>query len=116
MGLLIDSEKASFTLDPVIQKQVREAFVKLYQDGLIYRGVRMVNWDTKLKSVISDIEVEHRTSASKLYYLKYPLESINDYLLVATSRPETIFADVALFINPHDQRYQKYLNQQIRHP
>ncbi|CAG8837914.1 31085_t:CDS:1, partial [Racocetra persica] len=62
MGLLIDSEKASFTLDPIIQKQVREAFIKLYQDGLIYRGQRLVNWDPQLKSVISDIEVEHKPS------------------------------------------------------
>jgi len=80
MGLLIDAERASFTLDPIIQKQVREAFVKLYQKGLIYRGVRLVNWDPKLKSVISDIEVEHKPSKSKLYYLKYPLLNNNDSL------------------------------------
>ena len=261
LGLLINYEKATFTLDPVIQKQVREAFVKLYQDGLIYRGKRLVNWDPQLKSVISDIEVEHRPSQSKLYYLKYPLltsikkqinqgenlpkvvraviqnkkgeillvkdkkwgwnfpggkielnetlttatcrevkeetsltikspekiaeeivffanqywktyffyvknysgeiqipkqekEKIleikfvdynswevkegsglyrsiftnfdehlkplnsakNDYLLVATSRPETIFADVALFVNPHDKRFKKYLGENVRHP
>ena len=116
LGLLIDYERASFTLDPIIQKQVREAFVKLYQDGLIYRGKRLVNWDPQLKSVISDIEVEYKPSKSKLYYLKYPLQNSDDYLLVATSRPETIFADIALFINPNDPRYQKYLNQQIKHP
>ena len=271
MGLLIDAERASFTLDPIIQKQVREAFVKLYQEGLIYRGMRLVNWDSRLKSVISDIEVDHKPAKSKLYYLKYPLLNNNDslktnqeknanheisfarviiqnqegkilmlkekkwgwmfpggkiesgetpeeaakreifeetglvveklkkvkekifffdnqwiktqqqkgyvywtneysgeiqkkepekildikfmdktsqevafcaqwwfssyneseylkmldgeeeklkddYLLVATSRPETIFADVALFINPHDPRYQKCLNRQIKHP
>ncbi|CAG8445172.1 18110_t:CDS:2 [Cetraspora pellucida] len=116
MGLLIDSEKASFTLDPIIQKQVREAFIKLYREGLIYRGQRLVNWDPKLRSVISDIEVEHKPSKSKLYYLKYPLQKSDEYLLVATSRPETIFADVALFVNPNDHRYQKYLNQSVKHP
>lgn len=116
LGLLIDYEKASFTLDPIIQKQVRAAFIKLYHDGLIYRGTRIVNWDPKLKSVISDIELEHRTTVNKLYYLKYSLADSNEYLLVATSRPETIFADVALLVNPHDQRYQKYLGQQVRHP
>ncbi|KLL04658.1 MAG: valyl-tRNA synthetase [Mycoplasmataceae bacterium RV_VA103A] len=116
MGLLIDSEKASFTLDPIIQKQVREAFIKLYHDGLIYRGIRLVNWDPKLKSVISDIEVEHKTSKSKLYYLKYPLQKGEEYLIIATSRPETIFADVALFVNPKDNRFQKYLNQSVKHP
>jgi valyl-tRNA synthetase len=114
--LLIDYERASFTLDPIIQKQIREAFIKLYHDGLIYRGKRLVNWDPKLKSVISDIELEHRAVTSKLYYLKYPLLNSDEYLLVATSRPETIFVDIALFVNPHDQRYQKYLGRQIKHP
>ncbi|CAI2175657.1 14105_t:CDS:2 [Funneliformis geosporum] len=80
LGLLIDYERASFTLDPTIQKQ----------------------------SVISDIELEHRPATSKLYYLKYPFLESDDYLVVATSRPETIFADVALFVNPQDQRYKKY--------
>ncbi|RHZ35430.1 class I tRNA ligase family protein [endosymbiont GvMRE of Glomus versiforme] len=261
LGLLIDYERASFTLDPAIQKQVREAFIKLYWDGLIYRGTRLVNWDPQLKSVISDIEVEHKPATSKLYYLKYPLltnikkrknqeenlpkvtraviqnekgkillvkdkkwgwnfpggkielnekpaaancrevkeetnlkvESLekiveeivfyanqywktyffyvknysgeiqipkeekekilavkfvdynslevkearglyrsfftnldeylkplnsvkNDCLLVATSRPETIFADVALFVNPHDKRFKNYLGESVRHP
>ncbi|MCE8163993.1 MAG: valine--tRNA ligase [Candidatus Moeniiplasma glomeromycotorum] len=116
MGLLIDSERATFTLDPIIQKQVREAFIKLYQDGLIYRGVRIVNWDPQLKSVISDIEVEYKPSKSKLYYLKYFLLDSKNYLAVATSRPETIFADVALFVNPNDERYQKYQGQKIKHP
>ncbi|WNE40034.1 MAG: Valine--tRNA ligase [Mycoplasmataceae bacterium] len=116
LGLLIDSERASFTLDPIIQKQVREAFVKLYRDGLIHRGPKIVNWDIKLKSVISDIEVEHKQEQSKLYYLKYHLENSNDYLLVATSRPETIFADVALLVNPSDKRYKIYLGKKAKHP
>ncbi|MDR1670129.1 MAG: valine--tRNA ligase [Spiroplasmataceae bacterium] len=116
MGLLIDSEGASFTLDPIIQKQVREAFIKLYQDGLIYRGSRIVNWDTKLKSVISDIEVDHKTSTSKLYYLKYQIQNDDDFLLVATSRPETIFVDAALLVNPNDERYKKYIGKKIEHP
>jgi valyl-tRNA synthetase len=66
--------------------------------------------------VISDIEIEHKPGKSKLYYLKYPFQNGNGYLKVATSRPETIFADVALFVNPDDFRYQKCLNQQIKHP
>ncbi|CAJ0838454.1 12328_t:CDS:2 [Entrophospora sp. SA101] len=69
----------------------------------------------QLKSVVSDIEVEHQPTKSKLYYLKYPLLNSNDYLLVATSRPETVFTDVALFVNPNDQRYQKYIGQQVQH-
>jgi valyl-tRNA synthetase len=116
LGLLIDYERASFTLDPAIQKQAREAFIKLYRDGLIYRGTRLVNWDPQLKSVISDIETDHRATTSKLYYLKYHFQNSDDYLLVATSRPETIFADVALFVNPQDERYIKYLNWSVKHP
>ena len=116
LGLLIDYEKAKFTLDPIIQQQVKEAFVKLYQDGLIYRGERLVNWDPQLESVISDIEVEHKISQSKLYYLKYPLLNSEEYLVIATSRPETIFADVALFVNPQDKRYKKHVSKSIKHP
>ena len=69
-----------------------------------------------MKSAISDIEIEYKSSESKLYYLKYPLLNSNEYLLVATSRPETIFADVALFVNPQDQRYQQCIGQKIQHP
>jgi len=265
LGLLIDYEKAVFSLDPIIQKQVKKAFIKLYHDGLIYRGEKLVNWDSKLKSVISDIEVENISGKSRLYYLKYELikktnppilgrkneknntfvrviilnkekqillvkdkkwgwtlpggkveenetleeaakrevfeetnltiekrkllligretfffnnqpwegyfyridkyegeikikeeeqgkmleinffnkesKEVNeysqyfadkkeyqkllnnesqyeskDYLLIATSRPETIFADVALFVNPDDKRYQKYIGKQVKHP
>jgi valyl-tRNA synthetase len=116
LGLLIDYDNAKFTLDPIIQQQVKEAFVKLYQDGLIYRGKRLVNWDPQLESVISDIEVEHKISQSKLYYLKYPLLNSEEYLPVATSRPETIFADVALFVNPQDRRYKKHVGESVKHP
>ncbi|MCE8163369.1 MAG: valine--tRNA ligase [Candidatus Moeniiplasma glomeromycotorum] len=116
LGLLIDYEKARFTLEPLVQQQVQEAFIKLYQERLIYRGLRLVNWDPQLKSVISDIELEHRPVTSKLYYLKYPFLESADYLVVATSRPETIFADVALFVNPQDQRYKKYQGWKIKHP
>ncbi|CAH1756409.1 12216_t:CDS:2 [Entrophospora sp. SA101] len=107
LGLLVDYQSTKFTLDLTIQKQVKQAFIQLYQDGLIYHP--------QLKSVVSDIEVEHQPTKSKLYYLKYPLLNSNDYLLVATSRPETVFTDVALFVNPNDQRYQKYIGQQVQH-
>lgn len=116
LGLLIDYEKAKFTLDPIIQQQVKKAFIKLYQDGLIYRGKRLVNWDPQLKSAISDIEVEHKISQSKLYYLKYLLLNSKEYLTVATSRPETFFSDVALFVNPQDKRYKKHVGKSVKHP
>ncbi|KLL02460.1 MAG: valyl-tRNA synthetase [Mycoplasmataceae bacterium RC_NB112A] len=116
LGLLIDYEKSRFTLEPLVQKQVQEAFIDLYQKGLIYRGLRLVNYDPQLKSVISDIELEHRLTTTKLYYLKYPFLESDDYLVVATTRPETVFADVALFVNPQDQRYQKYRGWKIKHP
>ena len=118
MGLLIDPNNISFTFDEIRQKQVKQAFVKLYNDGFIYRGKKIVNWDPKLESVISDIEVEHLPVSSKLYFLKYFISGgkEDEYLAVATTRPETFFADVALFINPADERYSKYINKFAIHP
>lgn len=117
LGLLMDYSKVIFTLDPVIKKQVREAFIKLYYDQLIYKGKRLVNWDPQIKSVVSDIEVDHLSSISTLYYLKYQIYNSDDeYLSVATSRPETMFADECILINPQDSRYYRYIGKQIIHP
>lgn len=121
LGVLINRNSVLFTLDPLAQKQVQQAFIKLYDDGLIHRDYRLVNWDKKLKSVISDIEVENRAVTCCLYYLKYFLyqnEKVeeNEYILVATSRPETIFADVAVFINPLDKRYKKFSSKKLVNP
>src|SRR3954469_17952927 len=110
MGLLLDSSQITYTLDTAFNKLVIRAFVKLYHDGLIYKGKKMINWDVKLQTAISDLEVIHKTEKSKLYYLKYYLaENKEEYLTVATSRPETAFADACLFVNPRDNRYTEYI-------
>ena len=115
MGLLVD-QKAKFTLEKSSQRQVKKAFVKLYQDGLLYRAKRLINWDPQLETAVSDIEVERQPKKAQLYYLKYPLLDSSEYLVVATSRPETIFADVALFFHPQDPRYRRYQGQKAQHP
>lgn len=117
MGLLLDSHQITYTLDPAFNKLVIRAFVKLYHDGLIYKGKKMINWDVKLQTAISDLEVVHKTEKSKLYHLKYYLaENNKEYLTVATSRPETAFADACLFVNPHDGRYTKYIGKKVINP
>ena len=117
MGLLMDLNNITYTLDPDFHELVVQAFVKLYQDGLIYKGKKMVNWDVKLQTAISDLEVIHRQEQRQLYYLKYYLaESSEEYLTVATTRPETAFADVCLIVNPHDGRYTKYIGKQVINP
>jgi valyl-tRNA synthetase len=117
MGLLMDQSRLSYTLDADFSKLVIHAFSKLYHDQLIYKGKKMVNWDVKLQTAISDLEVVYKTEKNKLYYLKYYLvENKEEYLEVATSRPETIFADVCLFVNPHDARYTRYIGKKIINP
>jgi len=116
LGLLINTKKIFFTFDKRSQKIVKESFIKLYKEEFIYRGLKLVNWDPKIKSVISDSEIEERNILGNLYYLKYFLEDSKDYLLVATTRPETIFADVSLFVNPNDQRYKKFINKKVFNP
>jgi len=117
MGLLMDPSRLTYTLEPAFNKLVIHAFSKLYHDQLIYKGKKMVNWDVKLQTAISDLEVIHKTEKSKLYYLKYYLvEKKEEYLTVATSRPETAFADACLFVNPHDNRYTKYIGKEVINP
>ena len=121
LGISIDKSSILFTLDPLVQKQTQQAFIELYNKGFIYRDNRLVNWDKKLKSVISDIEVENRSVTNRLYYLKYWLYQENnvkkkEYVLVATSRPETVFADVAVFVNPLDERYKKFYSSRLINP
>lgn len=116
MGLSLDYSREKFTLDQDVNQSVRKVFVDLYQKGLIYQGTKIVNWDPSLKTAISNIEVEYQEVNGKLYYLKYYLKDKSSYLTVATTRPETIFADQALVVNPKDKRYKKYLNQEVINP
>src|SRR4051812_19961750 len=117
IGLLMNPNRLTYTLDPAFNKLVVRAFAKLYRDRLIYKGKKMVNWDVKLQTAISDLEVVYKPKKNQLYYLKYYLvESKEEYLTVATSRPETIFADACLFVNPHDSRYTRYVGKKVVNP
>jgi len=110
LGCSCDWERTRFTMEPKLSQQVIKSFVDLYNKGLIYRGYRMVNWDPEAKTNISDEEVIFKEQNGKLYFLKYKIESpagsdTEEYLSVATTRPETIFGDTAVCINPNDERY-----------
>ncbi|KQR91879.1 valine--tRNA ligase [Chryseobacterium sp. Leaf180] len=105
LGCSCDWDRTSFTMEPKLSGQVIKAFVDLYNKGLIYRGYRMVNWDPEAKTNISDEEVIFKEQNGKLYFLKYKIEGTEEFLSVATTRPETIFGDTAVCINPNDDRY-----------
>lgn len=105
LGCSCDWERTRFTMEPKLSQQVIKSFVDLYNKGLIYRGYRMVNWDPEAKTNISDEEVIFKEQNGKLYYLKYKIEGTEEFLSVATTRPETIFGDTAVCINPNDERY-----------
>lgn len=104
LGASCDWDRTCFTLDEKRSESVFKVFVDLYNKGLIYRGVRMVNWDPAAKTALSDEEVIHKEENSKLYYLKYKIEGEDGFAVVATTRPETIFGDVAVCINPNDEK------------
>jgi len=106
LGCSCDWKRTKFTMDDDLYQSVIKVFVDLYNKGLIYRGYRMVNWDPQAKTTLSDEEVIYKEQNGKLFYLIYKVENSEEYLTVATTRPETIFGDVAVCINPNDERYQ----------
>ena len=105
LGCSCDWDRTKFTMDPDMSASVIRSFVDLYNKGMIYRGYRMVNWDPEAKTTLSDEEVIFEERQGKLYYIKYQIENSSDYLVVATTRPETIFGDTAICINPNDERH-----------
>jgi len=105
LGCSCDWERTAFTMDPDMSEAVVKVFVDLYNKGLIYRGYRMVNWDPEAKTTLSDEEVIHVEKQGNLYYLEYKIEGSNEVLTIATTRPETIFGDTAICINPNDARF-----------
>ncbi|MCR8613321.1 MAG: valine--tRNA ligase [Mycoplasma sp.] len=109
LGLALDYTGERFTLDEEANNAVNSVFIKLYNDGLIYNGFRPINWDVTLQTAVSNIESIPKETKSKMYYFKYFLENSNDYLVVATTRPETTPSDVALAINPSDEKNKKYI-------
>ncbi len=106
LGCSCDWDRTRFTMEENLSKSVIKVFVDLYNKGLIYRGYKVVNWDPEAQTNISDEEVVFKEQNGKLYYLKYKIEGSEDFLTVATTRPETIFGDVAVCVNPNDERYQ----------
>ncbi|MDE7221855.1 MAG: class I tRNA ligase family protein, partial [Ureaplasma sp.] len=116
MGLSLSYKYEKFTMDADINNAVNTVFVELYKQGLIYRDKKLVNWDPILQTAISNIEVIYKNSQTKMYYFKYFNESKTKYLIVATSRPETMFGDVCLVINPNDTRYNWTKNEKFINP
>lgn len=116
LGASCDWDRTRFTLEPKLSQQVIKAFVDLYNKGLIYRGYRMVNWDPEAKTNISDEEVIFKEQNGKLYFLKYKIEDSEEFLTVATTRPETIFGDTAVCINPNDERYAHLRGKKVSVP
>ena len=116
LGLSLDYSKERFTLDDNLSNAVRKVFVNLYNKGLIYRGERIINWDPVAETAISDIEVIHKEVAGALYYFKYIIEGTEDFLNVATTRPETMFGDVAVAVHPDDVRYKHVIGNNVLIP
>lgn len=117
LGASCDWERERFTLDDGLSRAVREAFVRLYEKGLIYRGPRMINWSPRLKTAVSDLEVEYVEEPGFLYYFKYRLvDNTEEFIPVATTRPETILGDTAVAVHPEDERYQKYIGKKVLVP
>ncbi|TNH41697.1 valine--tRNA ligase [Photorhabdus luminescens] len=119
LGNSVDWERERFTMDEGLSNAVKEAFVRLYQENLIYRGKRLVNWDPKLHTAISDLEVENREVKGSMWHLRYPLADGvttaegKDYLIVATTRPETMLGDTGVAVNPEDPRYKDLIGKEI---
>lgn len=116
LGASVDWSRERFTMDEGLSKAVREVFVRLYEKGLIYRGNRIINWCPRCGTALSDIEVEHLDIAAKLYYVRYPLLDGSGEVVVATTRPETMFADVAVAVHPEDTRYAAWIGQWVQLP
>ena len=106
LGSTVDWNKYRFTLDDKFSKAVNKAFVDLYRNKKIYRGYRLVNWDPSLKTAVSDLEVVRQEKKGTIWYIKYPIDSSDKFITVATTRPETLFGDMAIAVNPNDERYK----------
>ncbi len=124
LGASADWDREAFTLDEERQRAVRQTFVNLYEDGLIFRGERMINWDTAGQTALSDLEVEYRDVESSFWYVRYPAlgedgedgEATDDYIVIATTRPETIPADTAVAVHPEDERWRHLIGRMVLEP
>lgn len=116
LGASCDWDRERFTLEPHMSSAVAEAFKRLYDAGLIYRGEYMVNWSPNLRTAVSDLEVEFSEESGKLYFFKYPLADSSEFLPIATTRPETILGDTAVCVNPNDDRFKQFIGRKVRVP
>lgn len=117
LGASCDWDRTSFTMDKSLSDSVIKVFIDLFKKGYIYRGVRMVNWDPQAKTAVSDEEVIYKEEKSKLFYIRYKLENTeNDWVTIATTRPETILGDTAVCVNPNDKRFKKLIGKQVLIP
>jgi valyl-tRNA synthetase len=119
LGNSVDWENEAFTMDPNFQSSVEEVFIRLFDEGLIYRGKRLVNWDPKLHTAISDLEVENKEVVGKMWYLRYPLadgvttDAGDDFIVVGTTRPETMLGDTGIAVNAKDERFQSIIGKEV---
>ena len=116
LGLSVDYSRERFTLDEGLQKAVKHVFKTLYEEGLIYRGERIINWDPELRTALSNIEVEHLDDEGESFYFSYDIVGKKEKLIVATTRPETMFGDTAVFVNPKDERYKHLIGSKAINP
>src|SRR6185436_4857338 len=116
LGSSCDWSREYFTMDEPRSRAVTEVFVRLFDEGLIYRGKRLVNWDPVLHTAVSDLEVVAHEENGSLWHLRYPLEDGTGHVVVATTRPETMLGDVAVAVNPDDDRYKHLVGKNVRLP
>ncbi len=113
LGASVDWSREYFTMDERLSRTVKQAFVKLYEQGLIYRGAYIVNWDPQIQTAVSDLEVVHEERAGKLYHVRYELANGSGSIVIATTRPETMLGDVAVAVNPNDERYKHFVGKML---
>ena len=116
LGASVDWSRDRFTMDDGMSDAVQKVFIQLYEEGLIYRGKRLVNWDPVLHTALSDLEVLSEDEEGSLWHFRYPLANNGGYLVVATTRPETMLGDSAVAVNPKDERYKEFIGQEIKLP
>lgn len=116
LGASCDWSRERFTMDEGLSRAVREVFVRLYEEGLVYRGNYIINWCPRCHTALSDVEVEHEETRGKLYHIRYPMAGAEGFMVVATTRPETMLGDTALAVNPEDERYQSLLGSKVLLP
>ena len=116
LGCSCDWSRNAFTMDENLSKSVIKVFVELHKKKLIYKAEKLVNWDTVLKTAISDLEVDQREMNSKIYYIRYPIDKSSEFITIATTRPETMLGDTAIAVNPKDKRYKSFVGKTVTIP